>query len=249
VLLANLRVKDHPAGFVWHAFDMETWELLWTYPNPFFQVHGSHSAPAPDPGLFRGAYGPVGTLRTDATGPFWVINGNLGEWYCLTSSGFFLARLFSGNVFEWVWPEKPVPGVDMTRLPPGSGGEDFGGSATLAADGSLLVQAGKSAIWNLALEGLDQTVEIGRGEVVLDEADVARAHALREEALQAGAGAKRMDVRAGAVAFTGNFGNDFRNGDILSSSRSPTTPASARRWPTTTNSSTSDGRSGTPPPG
>ncbi len=49
-ILVNLAVKDHPAGFLWHGFDLASGKLLWTYPNPYFQVHGSHKAPAPEPG-------------------------------------------------------------------------------------------------------------------------------------------------------------------------------------------------------
>ncbi|MGI6497157.1 MAG: hypothetical protein ACOX5G_13985 [Kiritimatiellia bacterium] len=219
VILVNLRVEDHPAGFVWHGFDLASGELLWTYPNPFFQVHGSHNAPASEPGLFRGAYGPVGALATDATGPFWTINGNLGEWYALSSEGFFLTQLFSGNVFEWVWPDTPAPGADMMRLPCGGGGEDFGGSATLVkeADGSLtpMIQSGKIGIWNIELEGLDQTVVVGEGTLELTEEDTAKAAEMRDRALQAATGEKRISVKSGDIAFTGNLSADFAGRDIV----------------------------------
>ena len=35
------------------------------------------------------------------------------------------------------------------------GGEDFGGTITLADDGKLYIQAGKTAYWNLEVTGLD----------------------------------------------------------------------------------------------
>ncbi len=214
ILICLNHGSDHPAGFLWHGFDLATGEELWTYPCPYFQVHGSHNAPAPDPGLFRGAYGPVGALSTEATGPFWTINGNLGEWYVLSSSGYFLTQLFSGNVFEWQWPDTPAPGADMQRLPCGGGGEDFGGSATLGQDGKCYVQSGKIGIWNLELENLDKTVVVGEGAITLGADDPAKALECRENALQAAAGVKRMTIRSGQVALTGNFGGDFSGRDI-----------------------------------
>lgn len=76
-ILVNLAVKDHPARFLWHGFDLASGKLLWTYPNPYFQVHGSHQAPAPEPGLFRGAYGPVGAV---------TLPGALGSTGCAARS-------------------------------------------------------------------------------------------------------------------------------------------------------------------
>lgn len=214
-ILVNLRVKDHPARFLWHGFDLPSGKLLWTYPNPFFQVHGSHAAPAPDPGLFRGAYGPIGAVAAAGAGQFWVINGNLGEWNALTSDGFFLTRLFNGNVFDWHWPHEATPGVDLTNLPPGSGGEDFGGSVTQGADGAIYVQSGKSAIWNLALTGLEKTVRPPGGKLTLSEADTRQALALREQALQSSAAGRELIVKRATIAFTGNLSADFKAGSLV----------------------------------
>jgi len=33
----------------WECFDLATNKILWSYPNPYFQVHGSHRAPTPTP--------------------------------------------------------------------------------------------------------------------------------------------------------------------------------------------------------
>jgi len=214
-LLVNLAVKDHPANNVWHCFDLATGRLMWTYPNPYFQVHGSHHAPAPEPGLFRGAFGPVGAVSMKGAGDVWVINGNLGEWYALTSDGYFLSRLFNGNLFEWKWPPEAKPGVDMTDLPPGCGGEDFGGSVTQGDDGNIYIQAGKLALWNLLLTGLDRTVRISGGTLSLSEEETKKAFALREKALQAAAGRKVLTVKRKKIEFTGNFGRDFAGLDIV----------------------------------
>ncbi len=209
-ILVNLRVKDHPAGYVWHCFDLATGALKWTYPNAYFQVGGSHSAPAADPGLFRGAYGPIGSVKIPGAGNTWIINGNLGEWGALTEDGYYLSRLFNGSIFEWHWPADAAPGGDMTNLPPGCGGEDFGGSVTQAADGKVYIQAGKMAVWNIALSGLDQTVAVPGGTLTLSEAETRQAFALREAALQAAAAGAHTDIKRATVTLTGNIYADFK---------------------------------------
>ena len=215
-ILVNLAVKDHPAGYLWNCFDLQSGKLLWTYPNPYFQVGGSHAAPAPEPGLFRGAYGPIGAVTIPgAAGDVWLINGNLGEWYALTADGYFLTRVFNGNVFEWKWPSDPVPGLDITDLPAGSGGEDFGGSATQGKDGKVYIQAGKYGIWNTELVGLEKTVALAGGKVTISESDTQKARALREQALQAAAGAMKLTAKKATVTFTGNLNADFKGGEIV----------------------------------
>ena len=214
-LLVNLLAKDHPAERLWTCFDLASGSVRWTYPNPFFQVHGSHRAPAPDPGLFRGAFGPVGLGNLPVVGDFWLINGNLGEWGALSADGFYLDRVFSGNVFEWRWPEQAKPGIDMSRLPSGGGGEDFGGSMTQGADGHVYVQSGKLGLWNLRLGGLDRAVAIKGGPIPFNAEDVRRAEALRLEALP-GVGATRLLAKRATPAFTGSLAADFANQEAVS---------------------------------
>ncbi|PTY06054.1 hypothetical protein DB346_01425 [Verrucomicrobia bacterium LW23] len=213
-ILVNLEDKKHPAGNLWNCFDLATGKLLWSYPNPYFQVHGSHKAPAPEAGLFRGAFNPVGAARQPGVGPYWGINGNLGEWWALSSEGFFVTGIFSGNVFEWKWPNAPAPGTDMTRLPAGSGGEDFGGSLTQGKDGNVYIQSGKIGIWNLALTGLEKTVAIPGGAISITEADTKKALTLREQALQATAGGSVTAAKA-TITFTGNLDADFKGAALL----------------------------------
>ena len=213
-ILLNLRVEGHPAEYVWHGFDLASGKLLWTYPNPYSQVHGSHKAPAPDAGLFRGAYGPIGAVSAKGVGDFWIINGNLGEWNAITADGFFLTRLFNGNPFEWQWPDEAVPGADMTNTPCGCGGEDFGGSATQSKDGRIFLQAGKEDIWNLLLTGLDQTIRLPGGTLTLSGAEIKQAQSLRENALQAAATGGKLTVTRGTIAFSGNLDTDFKGCEL-----------------------------------
>ncbi len=209
-ILMDLAVKNHPAGRLWHCFDLASGKLLWTYPNPYFQVHGSHNAPTSEPGLFRGAFGPVGTGYLPGVGNFWAINGNLGEWWVLSSEGFFVSRLFSGNVFDWNWPANPLPGSDLTNLPPGGGSEDFGGSLTQAKDGKIYIQAGKAGLWNVAVNGLEKIVPIPGGKVQISQADTTKALAMREAALQDSAGGATLAISKSTVGFSGDLEKDFK---------------------------------------
>jgi hypothetical protein len=213
-ILVNLAVKDHPAGYLWHGFDLASGKRLWTYPNPYFQVHGSHKAPAPEPGLFRGAYGPIGAVSAKGARDFWVINCNLGEWNAITADGFFLTRLFNGNPLEWQWPAEAIPGADMTDTPPGSGGEDFGGSVTQAKDGRIFLQSGKYGIWNVLLTGLDQTIRLPGGKLTLSGAETKQAQTLRDNALQAAAAGGKLTVKYGTIAFSGSLDADFKGCEL-----------------------------------
>ena len=125
-------------------------------PDNFVGVHGSHHACPPAVGMIRGSFGPCGTAKLPAPiGNIWVIPTNVGEWHILTEDGFYLTRLFQGDPMKIKWPEKAVPGAVIDDVPPGMGGEDFGGSICYARDGKLYVQAGKTGFWNLEVVGLD----------------------------------------------------------------------------------------------
>ena len=194
----------------YRCYEIASGKLLWSYPNPFFQVHGSHHAPAPEPGLTRGAYGFVGTFTLPNTGTVWAINANLGEWYLLTEKGYFLARIFEGDPMQWQWPAKAEVGADMTRCPPGSGGEDFGGSLTQGIDGKVYVQAGKNAVWNLELGNLDRIRIIGTGTIILKPEEQSLARAEFEKQCQRAVGVQTCEVRRLTPTFTGNLGSDFQ---------------------------------------
>lgn len=216
-LLVNLPTgsKDRAADYAWVCFDLKTGKRLWSYPNPWFQVHGSHSAPAPEPGLFRGGYGPIGIGKLPVVGTVWVMNCNLGEWHMLTGDGFYLTPLFTGDPFAWMWPTSGAPGVDVTACPPGSGGEDFGGSMTQGTDGEIYLQAGKMALWNVHVENLDQLVELKGSKLTLTAADVQTAASYRDKALQAANPAKKLTVKRLTPTFTGFMGVDFKGCELI----------------------------------
>jgi len=199
----------------WRCYDLKTQALLWTYPNPWFQVHGSHHAPVAEPGLFRGAYGPIGIAKLPVVGTVWAINTNLGEWHLLTGDGFYLAHAFQGDVFKWQWPLTAVPGVSMDNVPPGSGQEDFGGSMTQGADGKVYLQSGKNADWNIELQGVEKIVALPGGPLTISDADTRQALLFRERALQAQAATKHYTVKHLTPAFTGKLSDDFAGCEVM----------------------------------
>jgi len=192
------------------GYDLTKGKRLWGYPNTFANVHGSHAAPPPVPGLMRGAFGLIGTLKTPQAGNVWAINGNCGEWYFLNEAGYFLAHLFQGDPLKVHFPDQAVPGADMTESPCGGGGEDFGGSLVQGADGKVYVEAGAHAYWNLLISGFDQVRTIGKGTVAIQPEDIALARVQRESQLQVAVGTRQLEVKKLTPTFTGNLGGDFR---------------------------------------
>lgn len=196
--------------------DIASGRTLWTYPDNFNGVHGSHNACPPTAGMIRGSFGPCGAARLPKpVGNFWVIPTNVGEWHILTEDGFYLTRLFEGDPMKVKWPDDAAPGADMSHCPPGMGGEDFGGSIAQGADGRLYVQAGKTAFWNLEVTGLDTVSAVAGATVKVSDKDVAQARKLREQQLQASVGTRRVTVNLLTPKFTGNLENDFKGAELI----------------------------------
>lgn len=206
-------LSDGPYGvdhgqFVGH--DVATGKVLWTYPDNFIGVHGSHRAVPPETGMVRGSFGPCGSARLpDPVGNIWVVPTNVGEWHLLTERGFYLTRLFQGDPLKVQWPEQAMPGAILDNIPPGLGGEDFGGSIAQASDGRLFLQAGKTGFWNVEVVGLDAIRSLRVSPVTLGDADVRQALVLRESALQAAAGPKKHAIKRHTPKFTGDLRKDF----------------------------------------
>ena len=199
------------SGTYFECYDTADGRLLWKYPNTFHGVHGSHAAPPPEVGLIRGAFGLVGNaLLPKPVGGIWAINGNIGEWHMLTEDGFYLTRLFQGDGFKTQWPDLAVPGAILDNVPPGLGGEDFGGSMRQGADGKVYIQAGKTGLWNVEVTGLDTIQEVPGGKVAMGADDVKTARTFREKQFQAAEGNKKYAVRKARVAFSGNLDADFK---------------------------------------
>ena len=196
--------------------DIASGKLLWTYPDNFVGVHGSHNACPPEVGMIRGSFDPCGVARLpEPVGNVWVVPTNVGEWHVLTGSGFYLTRLFQPDPLKVEWPKEAVPGAAMDNCPCGMGGEDFGGSIASTKDGKLFLQAGKTGFWNVEVTGLDTVKALKGGKVSLAAADLKKSEAIRDAQLQANVGTRKTSIRKMTPTFTGDFEKDFKGAEIL----------------------------------
>jgi len=210
-------------GERWVCLETATGKVCWTYPNPFSGVHGSHRAPPPEAGLIRGAFGVVGTGKLPPPlGRFWIINTNKGEWHVLSEGGFYVTRLFQGDLLRVRWPDAAAPGARLDHVPPGSGEEDFGGSATQAPDGRVFLQTGKTSLWNVELVGLGAVASAGSGQVEITPQDAVEAARLQGEQRQRAAGTPQLAVKRGTPKLSGKMDADFRG---------MATVSFGRQWP------------------
>ena len=207
-------VEDGDDGDTYSTFDcydLATKEKLWSYPDNFVNVHGSHNAPPSEAGKIFGSYGSVGSALLPAPiGNVWVIPTNVGEWHILTQDGFYLARLFQPDPLQVTWPDPAVPGADLTNSPPGGGGEDFGGGITLGSDGKFYVEAGHTAYWNLELTGLNDVRELTSGKISMSSSDVRQAASFHDDETQIAQGQRTLAITPGTPQLSGNFDGDFQ---------------------------------------
>ncbi|HUS58695.1 MAG TPA: hypothetical protein VM141_08595, partial [Planctomycetota bacterium] len=201
---------------IFRCYDTATGKLRWSYPSTYSGVHGSHGAPGPFTGLIRGAFGYVGNAKLPKPlGNVWAINTNVGEWHMLNEDGHYVTRIFQPDGQKWRFPEKALPGVDVTDIPPGLGGEDFGGSLIQAKDGKIYLQAGKVALWAIELTGLETAKEIKGGKIKVSEKQTFEAQLIRGQLAQVAVGAKSVKIKRMTQKLTGNIDADFHGAEHL----------------------------------
>lgn len=218
-----LQSGEYNTNMSWfNAYDIASGQLKWRYPDNFVGVHGSHNATPHQDGMIRGSFGPTGSVDLGAPiGNIWVIPTNVGEWHALTEDGFYLTQFFQSDPLKVQWPSVATPGVSLTEVPPGLGGEDFGGSIAKGPDGKLYLQSGKTGYWNIEVTGLESAKKISGTTLALDATQIAQAGRLREAQLQNAVGNLRLTVARMTPKFTGNLDADFKGADIVSFQKSP----------------------------
>ncbi len=199
------------------CYDIATGKFLWTYPNNYTGVHGSHRAGPPEIGLIRGAYDVVGVATLPAPlGNVWIIATNKGEWHMLSQDGYYVTHLFESDPIKVSWPDKAVPGAIMDLCPPGAGEESFGGAVTLAKDGKMYLSAGHTSFMDVEVVGLETVKSLPEsGKITISGDDIALAKSFREKAMQGGAATKRLIVKKATPDFTGELAKDFDAGSIV----------------------------------
>ncbi|MCR9116225.1 MAG: hypothetical protein NXI22_04650 [bacterium] len=138
----------------------KTSEKLWDYPNQWSDVHGSHKAPLPEPGVMQGVLGILGLATFDDRSDLMFLNGNHGRCFVLTTDGLYLDEAFVDVRVSYLKNEY--------RL----GGEIFGGSFDRShKDGKYYVQIGHGPYRIYELTGLDSAQRIA-GDIVVSKAQI-----------------------------------------------------------------------------
>nr|MBA3686532.1 hypothetical protein [Planctomycetota bacterium] len=151
--------------------------LLWTYPNDYPSVHGSHHAPAPRPGLLIGPSSFYGTaLINSEVGEVVYLNGNLGQNFIFTEDGLWVQSLFNDCRGWFDVPAQATPGMPCDAMT--AGGESFGGWFCKTEDGTYHVIGGGTAAVVYGLSGLDSLKRFS-ATVAVSKADLAAADELR----------------------------------------------------------------------
>jgi len=127
------------------ALDAETGRELWSYPNPYPGVHGSHEAPMPQPGLIIGPLKIMGAAAELAggNGRVFAMRGNLGQDFYMTTDGLFIGTIFPDGRFPSLslpLKEEELVGAPMESY--GGGSEPFMGWFGKQNDGKFRVLSG-----------------------------------------------------------------------------------------------------------
>jgi len=147
-------------------------ETLWAYPNRWSNVHGSHNAPLPEIGVMQGCLFFLGMAPFDDKADVFVLNGNHGRFFVLTSDGLYLDEMFRDV--------RMGASVDAYLI----GGECFGGFfGRSEKDGTYYLQSGHTDYRIFRVHGLAEAKRSSGTVRVSPEQAIAAANALvRKEA-------------------------------------------------------------------
>ncbi len=173
------------------GFDRETGVIRWKYASPYHGVHGSHTAPMPKPGMLIGCLKIAGIAEHCGDSEVFMIRGNLGEDYFLTTDGMYIDRLTRDSRLPGIaYPETPEELRKVSFSQFSGRGEHFSGVLTRQSDGVIRCSGGLPACQAgniLRIEGLESvrhlapvTFEITEKDLYEAEEDN-RARALAEK--------------------------------------------------------------------
>ncbi len=181
--------------------DMNTGKVRWSYPNPYPGVHGSHRAPMPEPGLLIGPLKICGVAHVnDRVGRVFVMRGNLGQDFFMTTDGLFVGAMFQdGRLPGESLPAKEASLVGMPMEAFSHGGEPFNGWFGKQSDGAIRMTCGfaRQACMILQVKGLDTVRRFKGPELDLDAAAVRKAN--EDNGARALAAAKPKELTVGRL--------------------------------------------------
>lgn len=162
---------------------------LWSFANRWSDVHGSHDAPLPAPGVMQGNLAFLGRAGFDDQGDVVFLNGNHGRCFLLTTDGLYLDEAFVDVRVSYQKNEY--------RL----GGEIFGGSfARDEAARRYYVQIGHGPYRVYEITGFDRASRMD-GKVEVTAAQIAAAES-RHRRVQAETHQAKTATLPGTVKWT-----------------------------------------------
>jgi hypothetical protein len=177
--------------------------LQWRYPNRWSNVHGSHGAPLPETGVIQGALFVLGMAPVDDRTDVFIINGNHGRFFVLTSDGLYLDEMFNDCRVAQTVDDKLI------------GGECFGGVFGRADDGGYWLQTGGNGFRVYRVKGLDR-LRRAQGDVSVEPRHLlaAQRRAERRQVGTAAAKVARLERLERSPAGDGS-GNGWPTGEPL----------------------------------
>jgi hypothetical protein len=146
--------------------------IEWTYPNRFSGVHGSHRATMPKPGLLIGPLKICGTANVnDKVGNVFMMRGNLGQDFFLTTDGLFVGALFQDCRLPGASLPKSEDELRGQSLDAFSeGGEPFNGWFGKQSDGKIRETSGiiRNAATMIEITGLDTIQRFDGNKITVD---------------------------------------------------------------------------------
>jgi len=138
------------------GFNIATRQQVWSYPNIWQGVQGSHTADVPAPGRLIGPLSITGSADLEeGIGTIFAMNGNLGQQFLMTSDGLWVGAVLR----DW----RMAKVEDMYTVPD----EDFGGYFWRDQhSGEVYLEAGKSEYRLYRVTGLG-TIRRSAGELTV----------------------------------------------------------------------------------
>ena len=182
------------------GIDLESQKILWSYPNLYPGVHGSHRAIMPKPGLLIGPLKICGVADAGKdAGKVFMLRGNLGQDFLMTTDGLFVGAMFQ----DCRLPAEPLPAQELRGMPVdgmSEGGEPFNGWFGKQADGKVRNLSGipRQASMLMEIKGLDTIKRFKGADVSIDNATLVKADRFNREQTAAASAKntyaiKRMD--------------------------------------------------------
>jgi sugar lactone lactonase YvrE len=202
--LLCLSFKGYANATTLSAVNLANGQLDWTYPNPYPGVHGSHRATMPKPGLLIGPLKICGVTRIDdQVGNVFMMRGNLGQDFFMTTDGLYVGALFQDGRLPYQGlpsTEAALKGMPMESF--SEGGEPFNGWFGKQNDGKVRLTMGipRQAAMIVQVKGLESIRRFTGRDVTLAMPAIVKADADNTRRTQASAGAKRYTMQKLAVA-------------------------------------------------